>query len=210
MDQEDVQPTPHHTYLRRTWRILRWPLLLLTLAAISIGVCIDRYGFHEGARPSDVIVVLGARVMPNGLAGDSLRERTLKAATLYHQGVAPIIICSGGRGSNEPATEADTAARILRAVHVPPSAILLEDRSTNTRENARFTADICHTRGWTRVVVVSDPYHLWRAQRNFTRVGLNTVTSPALDCKRSRQLLLRVLWTAREVIAASRDVLLGE
>jgi uncharacterized SAM-binding protein YcdF (DUF218 family) len=209
MHQDDVRPTPHPTPLRRAWRVARWPLAALLLAAIGFGVFLDRFGFREGAQRADVIVVLGAKVMHNGAAGDSLRERTLKAATLYHQGIAPVVVCSGGQGRDEPASEAETAARILRDADVPASAIVLEDKSTSTRENARFTADICRVRGWTRVVVVSDPYHLWRARRDFAQVGLTAVTSPANDCKRSRQLPLRIIWTAREVLAVVRDVVSG-
>jgi uncharacterized SAM-binding protein YcdF (DUF218 family) len=87
------------------------------------------------------------------------------------------------------------------------NALLLEDRSTSTEENTRNTAVICRARGWTKVVAVSDPYHLWRVRRDFALVGLTAYTSPALACERDRKLSMRVLWTAREGLALTRDLL---
>ena len=165
---------------------------------------LDAYGQYDRTQPAQAIVVLGARVDENGLPGTSLRARTLHAVQLYHQGLAPKIICTGGVGTNPPA-EAKAAALLALRHGVPAADVLLEDESTSTWENVSNTARICRAHGWTKVIVVSDPYHLWRARRNFETMGLMAYPSPTLN----RQPLLRLHMTAREAILVLRDLVSG-
>ena len=44
---------------------------------------------------------------------------------------------------------------------------VLEESSTSTRENAVFSLEECHRRGWRRVAVVTNRFHQWRAERTF-------------------------------------------
>lgn len=196
--------------LRRRQRIRRTVFAsLLGLAALvftALAIAIDRYGRIDRARPAQAIIVLGCRVEPDGTAGDSLRARTLHAVSLYERGYAPALIFTGGVGKYPPA-ESIVAAELAEERSVPAAAIFREERSTNTSENARYAAEICRTEGWTRVIVVSDPYHLFRARRNFERVGLTVYTSPAVNCRRHRNPLYRAWWTAREAVAVTRDAM---
>lgn len=187
-------------------RILLAVALFFLLAFLGMTAYIDAYGQIERARPAPVIVVLGASVTEQGVPGDSLRARTLHAVELYRRGFAHKILCTGGIGKYPPA-EARAAADLARRKGVPASDLVLEDRSTNTEENARNTAQICRAHGWDRVIAVSDPYHLWRVQRDFRQVGLACYPSPALNCRRNRHWGLRFLWTARETLAVLRDCL---
>jgi uncharacterized SAM-binding protein YcdF (DUF218 family) len=156
-------------------------------------------------RPAQAIVILGARVDSQGQPGDSLRARTLQAVELFKQGAAPVIICSGGIGERAP-SEAAAAARLAIEHGVPVQAIVLEEQSRTTRENCRNTAAICRARGWTRVIAVSDPYHLWRVRRGLEREGIVAATSPARSSRRNRRALSRIAWTAREALAIARDL----
>lgn len=174
-------------------------------ALLALAFRIDAYGQVDRAEKADAIVVLGARVLPSGEAEDSLRSRTLRAAELYRAGIAPVVICTGGVGDHPPA-EAQVAAALAEKNGVPAKDLLLEEHSTSTRENAEYAARICRERGWKRVVVVSDPYHLYRARNDFERVGLTVSVSPALNCRRNRVLSERVWWTLRETAAVLRDV----
>lgn len=180
------------------------------LCLASVTVCgalmafLDSYGQTDRAQKAQAIVVLGSRVKADGQAGNSLRRRALQAAALYQRGLAPFVICTGGVGQNAPA-ESKVAAQILGAQGLPPSAILTEESSTSTWENAQQTAQICRERGWTRVIIVSEPYHLWRARRNFADVGLTAFPSPA----QNPSALWRVRAAARECLSVVRDVLVG-
>lgn len=205
-DSQDETPsslTPSRK--KRLIRIAVWLLGVPLVAAIGLGIFLDAYGQVERARPAQAIVILGARVTAKGLPGDSLTARTLHAVQLYRQHLAPKIICTGGVGDHPPA-EAVAAAELAKAQDVPAADLLLETTSTSTMENVRNAVAICRQQGWTRVIVVSDPYHLWRARRDFALVGITAYPSPARNCLRNTRTLLRIEWVARETLLVIRDV----
>jgi uncharacterized SAM-binding protein YcdF (DUF218 family) len=74
-------------------------------------------------------------------------------------------VLTGGVGQHPP-SEARVAAEIARRLHVPEEALVLEERSTSTEENAREAAREVSA---GRVLVVTDTYHAFRAQRVFAR-----------------------------------------
>jgi len=173
---------------------------------LVMAISLDRFGQVERARPAPVIVVPGARVLPDGSPGDSLRARTRKAVELYRRGLSSKLLFTGGQGDyGRP--ESIVAAELAKTLGVPAGDILREDRSHSTRENARYAAKICREHGWRQLIVVSDPYHLWRARYLFAREGLIAYPSPARDCERNRKPLLRIQWTLRETLAVIKEVL---
>jgi uncharacterized SAM-binding protein YcdF (DUF218 family) len=177
------------------------------LAVVGYGglmAFLDAYGQRDRAQPAQAIVVLGARVTAGGAPGLSLHARTLHAVKLYRWGLAPKIICTGGLGTYS-LTEAKAAALLAMRHGVPVSDILLEDESASTWENVRNTARICRAHGWHRLIVVSDPYHLWRVRRNFRAMGLEAFPSPA----RQREPWPRFWMTAREALLVARDTVFG-
>ncbi|WP_442601784.1 YdcF family protein [Paenibacillus sp. KN14-4R] len=92
--------------------------------------CITEFMFFETViEPSDVILV----------PGSSHPQLMEKAAELYHQGLAPYILPSGGATPNVPSTEWEFLRDVGLSLGVPESAILLEDKATNTFENARYS-----------------------------------------------------------------------
>lgn len=185
-------------------------LLLLAGASLALvaggALFIDAYGHAQQAQKSDAIVVLGASVLPNGKASNSLRERVSQAVALHREGLAPVIICTGGVGDNPPA-EAVVAAELALKLGVPAGQVLAEDKSTSTRENAAFTARICREHGWTSVLIVSQPYHLWRAKRLFAHVGLRASASPVRNSRVDQSLWTRSWWSVREALLSVRDSL---
>jgi uncharacterized SAM-binding protein YcdF (DUF218 family) len=160
-------------------RFLARVLLTLLLLYLLLLALLDAYGFQDQAQPAQAIVVLGSRVYPGGRAGPSLTRRALHAAELYAQGLAPLIVCTGAQGDETIPSEAAVACGLIAAEGVPPSALLLEDRSRSTEENALYTAELLAPRGLSTVIVVSDSYHLYRAHLLFTRAGLHPYVSPA-------------------------------
>lgn len=138
-------------------------LVCWVLAALSL----DAYG--QRAAPAsgswDAIVVAGCKVMPGGRPSPSLERRVRKAVELWRAGRAPLLVFTGGVGENPPA-EAAVAAQLARSLGVPESAIVREERSTTTAENARFAAELVRAR---RILVVSDTYHVFRCERLFGR-----------------------------------------
>lgn len=188
-----------------------WSLVLASGVLAALGALsgfLEGYGQKDRAQHSAAIVVLGAGVRADGRPGKGLRRRVRHAVELYEKGYAPQILMTGGIGKHPPA-EAEVAAELAIANGVPRSAILLESRSTSTWENAVFTAEICKEKGWENVLIVSDPFHLWRAERNFAKCGLPTSSSPAARETWQQQPLARAFWTVRETLLVVRDGMLG-
>ncbi len=158
----------------------------------ALGVALDRYGQRDVAGRYDAIIVAGCRVDPSGTASLTLARRTRHAIALYRQGVAPKLVLTGGVGTYPP-SEAEAAAVIARRAGVPESALVLEDRSTSTEENARFAAELIGN--GARIVVVSDAYHIFRSERVFRRYFAEVAGSGSIGTRsvRARGALREVL-----------------
>ena len=137
---------------------------------------------------SQAIVVLGGNLsLPSGEHRESsfteTSDRLLRAFRLYHAGKAPVIVVSGGdnplfsRARTEH--EADELRNILEEWGVADSAILVEDSSINTRENALFTRKLLAARGMQHVILVTSAIHMPRAAGAFRKVGFDVDPVPA-------------------------------
>jgi uncharacterized SAM-binding protein YcdF (DUF218 family) len=147
-----------------------------------IALIVDGYGRVDRAQPADVIVILGAGVQRDNTPGLAMRRRVSHAADLWRAGYAPIVICTGGKPGNRSRSEADACAELLiKEQGLPESAVILEDQSRSTEENAMFTRIIMRSHGWQSVIISSDNYHVFRARRLFANEGLTVYTSPATE-----------------------------
>lgn len=113
-----------------------------------------------------------------------------RAAELYHQGWAPLLIFSGGLGRLTEGmwseTEADRFARIAVDNGVPPEKIITENRSTNTGENIRLVRELLQEKGLAlhTFIVVQKPYMERRSLATFEKAWPGkrfVVTSPQLS-----------------------------
>jgi uncharacterized SAM-binding protein YcdF (DUF218 family) len=113
-----------------------------------------------------------------------------RAAQLFHEQWAPLLIFSGGAGSitsrlwSEP--EADYFARITTDLGVPPDRMLIENQSTNTGENILFTRRMLAERGLdpARFILVQKPYMERRSYATFKHLWPDKaviVTSPQVS-----------------------------
>jgi uncharacterized SAM-binding protein YcdF (DUF218 family) len=162
------------------WLLARLALMWLVMVILLVGT-VYVFGRIDRAQPADVIVVLGAGLRPDNRPGPALIRRTARAAELWQAGVAGHVICTGGVPYRATRSEADACGELLRSQGVPTAAILLEERSRSTEENALFAHEILRANGWQSAVVVSDGYHLLRATWLFGRQGIPNTTSPAPD-----------------------------
>ena len=174
--------------------------ILLALVWVAAVGGIDRYGQLDQAQKADVIVVLGSQVRRSGRPGPSLTRRARYAARLYAEGLAPVVICSGGMG-NYPPTEAQAACGEAEARGVPDAAIILEEQARSTEETSLYVADIMRAQGWSTAVVVSDGYHLYRAALLFRAAGLTPYPSPAQVMAGPMNPIERFVRENRELVA---------
>lgn len=161
-------------------------------------MAIDAYGRQDFAQKADVIIVLGAGLRRNNTPGPALTRRAAQAAELWQAGYAPVIICAGGKPGDRTRSEADACAELLRADGIPAEAIILEDTSRSTEENAIETRSIMDTNGWQTAILVSDGYHLFRARHLFLNADIPVYTSPASTSPRFTEYIVFML---REVVA---------
>ena len=135
---------------------------------------------------ADGIVVLGGGTMkdvptPAGWSGqlhDAASQRLLAAYALHRQTGLPLLV-SGGEVFAEYGREAVIMRDILVSFGVSPDKIILEDRSLNTTENARFTAPILRERGWRHPLLVTSAFHMARSVAEFQRAGISVAPYPA-------------------------------
>lgn len=127
----------------------------------------------------DVLIVLGARIMPDGELSTTVLHRVQTALKAYQDGYAKLIIVCGARGRDEPETEAGAMARWLTENGAPSSAIVTEDTSTDTIENLRHARAEMDARGLTTAIVVTSDYHLTRALWLAKDQGLDAIGAAA-------------------------------
>jgi len=125
-------------------------------------------------RSCDAYVVLGGgantdaptfdgKGMPEG---DAL-FRVMAAYRLYLFSRKPMIISGGDYLGRE--TEAEITARFLISLGVRKDDLILESRSTDTYENARYTRAVCEKYGFRKVILVTSAYHMKRAVMLFRK-----------------------------------------
>ena len=107
-------------------------------------------------------------------------DRFTNALWLYRAGRVRRIIVSGGSGAVQTAahTEADDLTTLLRLAGVPNAAIIREEKSRNTRENALFTKQLL-TPEQDTLILVTSAFHQRRALGCFAKVGLHPIGFPA-------------------------------
>ncbi len=144
--------------------------LLLIVPSVSLAV----YGHNDNTdHNEDVLIVLGAGLHDNA-PSSTLVHRLEKACAYYRENPDVTIIVSGGLGSETQMSEAEAMTRYLTAHGVPASAILQEDRSTDTKENFRNSLALIREHGLDEysVVFVTSGFHVFRAELCARRVGL--------------------------------------
>lgn len=180
-----LSPAPRAS---RVWAIagavVGMPALLL--------VHLVTFGATDYGRPADAIVVFGAKVYDDGTPSLALDDRIRHALRLYHAGVAPRLVLSGGP------EEVACMARIAREDGVPEPAIERDPDGLNTwatMSNLRYR----------RVVAVSHYYHLARIKLAAARLGIVCYTVP---CTMTRRLTHEPAHVARELAAFTAYYLL--
>ena len=109
-------------------------------------------------------------------------DRLTHSLWLYRAGRVRCILISGGSGAVQAKahTEAQDLATLLRLAGVPNSAIILEEKSRNTRENALFTQQVIAARPeLDTLILVTSAFHVRRAEGCFAKVGLHPIAFPA-------------------------------
>lgn len=131
----------------------------------------------EEARPSDIIVILGAAEY-KGKPSPVFRSRLDHAYDLYKQKMAPRLLTTGGSGGERVHTEAEVGRQYLANRGIPVENIYVETEGATTAQSTAASAEILKRMGLKSCILVSDGYHLFRAKRMMESYGLDCVGSP--------------------------------
>lgn len=176
------EPGPRPGSARRWFRGLRRiTFVVVGVLVLYVGVTFVQVWHasrQDEARPADAIIVLGA-AQYDGRPSPVLAARLDHAANLYHQGLAPLIVVTGGRQEGDRYTEAGAAAAYLEQEHgVPGNVIERETSSRSSWESLAAAARFLREDGITDVLLVSDPYHSFRIDAIADDLGLTAHVSP--------------------------------
>lgn len=129
--------------------------------------------------PVDAVVVLGAGLLGGERVSPLLARRIEKGREVFEKSKAagrePLLIVSGGQGSDEKISEAEAMSRYLREHDFDASQLVLEDKSTDTEENLRFSSVLLSEHrpgGFGRVAAATSDYHAFRAAIIMRKAGL--------------------------------------
>lgn len=152
-------------------RLAAWLTLILLLGFLLAASAISLYGLNDRLASSDLAIVPGNTVHPDGTPSKRLQARLDAALKLFVDGRCKAILVSGAKGA-EGHDEAEVMKNYLLAHGVPVAAIHTDSHGINTLETARFAASLMQQKGWTSAVLVSQFFHLARFQLAMKKFGL--------------------------------------
>jgi uncharacterized SAM-binding protein YcdF (DUF218 family) len=123
-----------------------------------------------------ILIVLGGDLTTAEIPGVTSYWRSVYAVFTWRSGHYETLVLSG-HGLAGPMRD------FVTAYGIPRDAIVIEDRSRDTRENALFTAELLRHDGRPKVLLTSD-YHMFRASRAFRKAGLDVSLMPFPDAQK--------------------------
>ena len=125
-------------------------------------------------RDFDYVIIHGAGLLEGNRISKLLSDRIDKAIDVFHKDpTPPVLIPSGGKGSDEKLSEAEAMKRYLLDKGIPAHMIIAEDLSANTFENLQNSKKIIDSQtGSKYTALVTSNYHVYRALRYCRKVGL--------------------------------------
>jgi len=188
---------------RSAFHILRRTLELILLAAAVIYtvalVMVLVVSQQDQRRPADAIVVLGA-AQYNGRPSPVFRARLDHALQLYREGLAPRLVVTGGVGRGDTMSEATVARHYLLNRKVPASAVVSQPQGRSTEASMTAVAGWLQTSHLRRVILVSDPFHMFRLRLEARRTGLEAYTSPTESSPISDNPVLELRYLGAEAL----------
>lgn len=155
------------------------PGVVIVFELVAYALYAFVYSRMTGEGAADVVVVLGS-----GLAGDQvtplLASRLDAGMAAYERGCVagenPVIVVSGGKGSDERRSEAEAMAEYLATRGVPAEKIILESGSTSTEENLAFSVAALAERSiaWTTMAIATSNFHIMRAASLARQLGISS------------------------------------
>jgi uncharacterized SAM-binding protein YcdF (DUF218 family) len=153
-------------------------LICILLAVIISGIMVFKMNNHP-SEPSNIIV-LGCKV--KGTKPSLMLKHRLDTAYDYLVSNPNVIaIVSGGKGDDEQISEAQCMKEYLVGKGISESRVIMEDKSTSTYENFKYSKEILEGQGLPTdsITVVTDGYHQLRASMIAKKLDFKTYSISA-------------------------------
>jgi len=191
--RSSFRPSVFPSFRRALGLVLLVAASIYTVALLMVLVVSQQ----DQRRPADAIVVLGA-AQYNGRPSPVLRARLDHALQLYREGLAPRIVVTGGVGRGDTTSEATVARNYLLNRKVPAGALVAQPQGRSTQASMTAVADWLATAHLKRVILVSDPFHMFRLRMEARRTHLEAYTSPTESSPISDNPVLELRYLAAE------------
>jgi uncharacterized SAM-binding protein YcdF (DUF218 family) len=162
-------------------RFVYWSFMLFLFVFILLESCIIFGGIYQPSTDTEpeYLVVLGCGIKPDGSPTLALKNRLDLSMKYAKEHPDTYIVMSGGQGPNEPMPEAHAMAYYLIDRGINPERIIIEDRSSSTMENFKYTKQILGEND--EIAFITNNFHVFRsnilAKRNgFTAYGYGAPT----------------------------------
>jgi uncharacterized SAM-binding protein YcdF (DUF218 family) len=153
-------------------------LLWLAVTCVRIAREASRQEIH----PADAIVVFGAAEY-SGRPSPVYRARLDHAFDLFQQGVAPVVITTGGAGADPSYSEGGVGHDYLMHRGIPDANLIAETQGSDTAQSAQRIGVIMRANRMHSCIAVSDAYHVFRIRKLLEHEGLQVYVSPRPDSR---------------------------
>lgn len=187
MSRRNIEIYSYKGSRKQSWGKACLALLLVGVLTFGSAFAAVMAGSHSQIeQDAEIMVILGCQVKPWG-PSILLQDRLDTALDYLEEHPDMMVVVTGGKGGDEPMSEAQAMYEYLIAHGAAPEQILQEDRAKNTLENLRYTQALLEEQGYDtgqEILVVSNGFHLTRTRMLFERVwgtdgNLNTLSAPS-------------------------------
>ncbi|HWT75682.1 MAG TPA: YdcF family protein [Mobilitalea sp.] len=187
--------------------LIRYLIIVVISAGICIFVILEGilifYSSKEADPHADYLIVLGAQVRGTTIT-KSLKKRLDTALDYLEDNPKTLVIVSGGKGAGEDISEAEAMQGYLLSKGITKDRIILEDKSTNTNENIRFSKLLMKDQN-ASVAVVTNGFHIFRSISIAKKQGLPQIQGLAAPSDR----ILTINYYVREAVGVLKDFVFG-
>ena len=150
-------------------------------------------------RKADAIVVFGAAEYA-GRPSPVYRARLDHAFDLFNEGMAPVVITTGGAAQDPDFSEGGVGRDYLLRRGIPEQDLIAETLGSDTAQSAERVANIFRANGMHTCIAVSDAYHVFRIRALLEHEGVQVEVAPRPE-SRPRSLLQRFAAAMREAMS---------
>ena len=163
------------------WQFATALLFLAGLFFLAVEGCILKEMRQKAPGELDCLILLGAQVRGK-VPSRALRRRIEKAFDYLKSHPGTYVILSGGQGAGEEITEAKAMESALSEAGIERKRLIMEERSTSTLENLKFSKRLLPASA-VRVGIVTSNFHLYRALELAKKLGYRAPVGIGAPCE---------------------------